>query len=125
MARILVKSPDELALTDIARPALDALRSSQVKQVVVLARRGPSYAAFSRKEFKELTRVADNEVRVDEAAIQRMDEYMETDQDEAQLKKIPVKNKLKSLREFSARSETLTRPRLPHAVSKPLGSLSF
>lgn len=40
-ARILLKSPDSLAGTDIAHHALTALRSSAVKRVRIVGRRGP------------------------------------------------------------------------------------
>ncbi len=40
-ARILLKSPDSLAGTDIAQHALTALRSSAVKRVRIVGRRGP------------------------------------------------------------------------------------
>ena len=54
VTRILAKSPDELASTDIADYALDALRSSTVEEIVLLGRRGPAEAAFSPKEIKEV-----------------------------------------------------------------------
>lgn len=40
-ARILLKRPEALAATDIARHALEALRSSAVKRVDIVGRRGP------------------------------------------------------------------------------------
>lgn len=39
-ARILCKDPDELAYTDIAAHALDILRMSQIKNVIMVGRRG-------------------------------------------------------------------------------------
>jgi ferredoxin/flavodoxin---NADP+ reductase len=54
VARILVRSTDELASTDIADHALERLRSSKVREVVVLGRRGPAQAAFTHPELKEL-----------------------------------------------------------------------
>ncbi|MBC8162700.1 MAG: FAD-dependent oxidoreductase [Roseiflexaceae bacterium] len=53
VARILVSSPDELAQTDIADHALAQLRQSQVREVVMLGRRGPAQAAFTTPELKE------------------------------------------------------------------------
>ena len=46
VARILVRSVDELARTDIAEHALEVLRHSRVKEVFLLGRRGPAQAAF-------------------------------------------------------------------------------
>ena len=54
VARILTRSVDELARTDIADHALEALRRSTVEEVVVLGRRGPAQAAFSSSELAEL-----------------------------------------------------------------------
>jgi ferredoxin--NADP+ reductase len=53
-ARILLRSPAELEKTDIAAHALAALRSSQVREVYILGRRGPEQAAFTPVELKEL-----------------------------------------------------------------------
>lgn len=54
VARILCRTPEELAQTDIADYALEALRESQVKEVYMLGRRGPAQAAFTNVEVKEL-----------------------------------------------------------------------
>jgi ferredoxin--NADP+ reductase len=53
VARILVTNPDELAKTDIADHALEQLRKSNIREVVVLGRRGPAQAAFTNAEVKE------------------------------------------------------------------------
>ena len=58
VARILVRSPDELARTDIADYSLDALRRSRVREVSLLGRRGPGQAAFSSPELSELARLS-------------------------------------------------------------------
>ena len=50
VARILCRTYDELARTDIADYALEALRNSNVKQVHMLGRRGPAQAAFTNPE---------------------------------------------------------------------------
>ncbi len=54
VARILCRTPDELATTDIADHALEALRASRVREVYLLGRRGPAQAAFTNPEVKEL-----------------------------------------------------------------------
>jgi ferredoxin--NADP+ reductase len=54
VARILCRTTEELARTDIADYALDALRASRVKEVFMLGRRGPAQAAFTNAELKEL-----------------------------------------------------------------------
>jgi ferredoxin--NADP+ reductase len=51
VARVLVLGVDKLESTDIADHALDALRSSNIREVVLLGRRGPLQAAYSSSEF--------------------------------------------------------------------------
>jgi ferredoxin--NADP+ reductase len=71
VARILCRTPEELAVTDIADYALDALKASKVKNVYILGRRGPAQAAFTVPEIKELGEMADTEAIVlpDEARL--------------------------------------------------------
>jgi ferredoxin--NADP+ reductase len=64
VTRILLRSADELARTDIADYALDALRESQVKEVHMLGRRGPAQAAFTNPEIQELTELANADATV-------------------------------------------------------------
>jgi ferredoxin--NADP+ reductase len=62
VARILSRTPEELATTDIADHALEALRASRVREVYLLGRRGPAQAAFTNPEVKELGELADADV---------------------------------------------------------------
>lgn len=54
VARILCRTADELAQTDIADYALEALRESRIREVIMLGRRGPAQAAFTNPEAREL-----------------------------------------------------------------------
>ncbi len=54
VTRILSRRPEELAQTDIADYALEALRKSEIREVHILGRRGPAQAAFTNPEIKEL-----------------------------------------------------------------------
>ncbi|KAI5779220.1 hypothetical protein EDC01DRAFT_621572 [Geopyxis carbonaria] len=54
VARILLSDVDTLRKTDITGYALDALSSSQIKNVQIFGRRGPLQAAFTTKELREL-----------------------------------------------------------------------
>jgi ferredoxin--NADP+ reductase len=54
VARILTRSIEELERTDIAEYALEALSRSQVREVYLLGRRGPTQAAFTPPELGEL-----------------------------------------------------------------------
>ncbi|MCZ4549228.1 FAD-dependent oxidoreductase [Gordonia rubripertincta] len=51
VARILLRDPADLDTTDIADHALVALRSSAIREVVLLARRGVAQAAYTIGEF--------------------------------------------------------------------------
>lgn len=51
VARILVTDPERLAETSIAPAALAALRTSRVRRVTVVGRRGPRHAAFTLPEL--------------------------------------------------------------------------
>jgi ferredoxin--NADP+ reductase len=65
VARMLVLGHDELRVTDIADHALDVLEHSGVREVLVVARRGPMQAAFTNPELLELGELADADVIVD------------------------------------------------------------
>ncbi|BBY98218.1 FAD-dependent oxidoreductase [Mycolicibacterium fallax] len=70
VARMLVSDCDELAATDVADHALDALRGSGVQEVVIIGRRGPLQAPFTTLELRELgemASMADVDVIVDPA----------------------------------------------------------
>ncbi len=62
VARILCRSAAELASTDIADEALAALRTSRVRSVVLVGRRGPAQAAFTPPEVEELGQLPEAEV---------------------------------------------------------------
>jgi ferredoxin--NADP+ reductase len=54
VARILMRTPEELEKTDIAAHALAALRSSHIEEVYLLGRRGPAQAAFTNPYVKDI-----------------------------------------------------------------------
>src|SRR5688572_2976089 len=54
VARVLLRNTDDLAVTDIADHALEALKKSRVREVVLLGRRGPAQAAFDQGELKDI-----------------------------------------------------------------------
>jgi ferredoxin/flavodoxin---NADP+ reductase len=67
VARILAKSADDLAGSDIADHALEALRASRVREVVMLGRRSPAEAKFTTKELREFGELENTDVIVDPA----------------------------------------------------------
>ena len=65
VARILARSPEELARTDIADYALEALRSSRVRDIYIIARRGPAQVKFTNHELRELAELEVTDVIID------------------------------------------------------------
>ena len=66
VARVVLSDADELARTDIADHALSALRDSAVREVVLVARRGPAQAAFTVPEMVGLLHHPDIDVVVEQ-----------------------------------------------------------
>ena len=82
VARILCKTVDELKTTDIADHALDALARSNVKEVILMGRRGPAQAAFTLKEIKEMGELEDassvtlpEEMALDQHSAQALEDH--------------------------------------------------
>jgi ferredoxin/flavodoxin---NADP+ reductase len=65
VARMLVLPRAELEATDTADHAIAALAESNVKEVVILGRRGPAQAAFTNPELRELGELTDADVIVE------------------------------------------------------------
>ena len=93
VARILCRTPEELATTDIADYALEALKRSRVKEVYLLGRRGPAQAAFTVPEARELGELAACDVRVlrEEVELDPLSrEALERSGDQALARKVEV-----------------------------------
>ena len=67
VARILAKTPEEFAGSDIVAHALDHLGGHAMEQITILARRGPHEIAMTPKELGELGLLARAAPRVDPA----------------------------------------------------------
>lgn len=109
VARMLCRTPEELATTDTADYAQEALRGSRVKEVYLLGRRGPVQAAFTTPEVKELGELGGADVKVlpEEVALDPLSQAeLERGEDHAAAAK-----KVDILREFSQRPLT-GKPRL-------------
>ena len=79
VARMLALEPAELDTTDTADHAIDALKTSAVRDVYISARRGPEHAAFTSPELRELpklehTNVVMNKSDIDAAIVRAGDE---------------------------------------------------
>ena len=100
VARILCRTPEELATTDIADDALAALRESRVREVHLLGRRGPAQAAFTNPEVRELGELPGADVRAqpEEAELDPLSQAeIERSADRATAKKVEI------IREFAHR----------------------
>ena len=76
VARILAKTREEFAGSDIVAHALEQLQASRVRHVTLLGRRGPHQIAMTPKELGELANLARATPRVDIADLPGEDEDM-------------------------------------------------
>ncbi|SOX55888.1 4Fe-4S dicluster domain-containing protein [Mycobacterium ahvazicum] len=104
VARVLTTDPDELARTDICDRALEALRHSAVREVVIAARRGPAHSAFTLPELIGLTGTSD--VVLDAGDHELVARDLATASDRL------TRNKLENLSKLGDASEPGPRPRI-------------
>ena len=109
VARILCRTPEELAETDIADYAMEALNNSNVKEVVMLGRRGPAQAAFTPPEAKELGELigADTCILPEEAELDPLSQAAIADADRGTMRNIQIIQEL-SQRQPSGKPKKLT-----------------
>lgn len=95
VARMLALEPSELDETDTATHAIEALRKSNIRKVVISARRGPEHAAFTSPELRDLPKLEHTNVLMQPAdiaaALERAGEEPEKD----------VRNNLEAMRLIS------------------------
>ena len=65
VARMLALEPSELDPTDTADHAIDRLKESSIRNVVISARRGPEHAAFTSPELRELPKLEHTNVIIE------------------------------------------------------------
>ncbi len=83
VARMLGLRRSELEATDTADHAIAALGESNIKEILILGRRGPAQAAFTNPELRELGEMLDADVDVDPAEMELDElsrEYLESDE---------------------------------------------
>jgi len=101
IARILAMDPTELDSTDIAQHALIELKRSNIRTVIICGRRGPEHAAFTSLELKNLTKLQNTNVVIDElqvnSAYGRYSNFFETEKD--------LKNNLESMKFIAEHSK--------------------
>ncbi|MFO1082560.1 MAG: FAD-dependent oxidoreductase [Reyranellaceae bacterium] len=69
VARVLAKSADEMAKSDIVPAAGAAIAAAPIKEIHVIGRRGPEQASFTNNELAEMGRLARAVAVVDAAAL--------------------------------------------------------
>ncbi|MEV1023432.1 NADP oxidoreductase [Streptomyces sp. NPDC050264] len=77
VTRMLARGAAELAPTDIPQAALGVLADSEVRDVYMVGRRGPSQARFTTKELRELGALPGTEVIVEEGELALDPGYLE------------------------------------------------
>ena len=70
VARMLVLTEEELRVTDTADAAIEAIAGAGLREVIMLARRGPAQAAFTTPEVIELQELAGADAIVDPAELE-------------------------------------------------------
>ncbi|HEY2219703.1 MAG TPA: FAD-dependent oxidoreductase [Gaiellaceae bacterium] len=99
VARILARTEDELAPTDITERSTAAIVASSITDIVMLGRRGPAQAAFTPPELKELGELGGADVVVDAADL-ALDPASESLLESAGAR---TKRNIDILRDFAAR----------------------
>jgi len=103
VTRIRDRTPEELAATDIADYALEALSASRIREVYVLGRRGPAQAAFTNPEVRELGELAGADVSAQPEEVEPDEltrQVLERAPDRATQKKIEI------IKEYARRTPT-------------------
>ena len=74
VARILAIDPTELDPTDVAEHALVKLKQSNIRTVIICGRRGPEHAAFTAPELRDLPKLENTDVYIDEKQVKEATE---------------------------------------------------
>jgi ferredoxin--NADP+ reductase len=98
VARMLALTPAELAATDTTDAAIAAISDAPIKEIVMIARRGPVQAAFTTPELIELGELAGCDIVVDPA-----DLVLDPVSEAALEGDTNATRNLETLREFAAR----------------------
>jgi len=74
VARMLAIDPTELDSTDVAEHALAKLKQSNIRTVIICGRRGPEHAAFTAPELRDLPKLENTDVYIDEKLVEEATE---------------------------------------------------
>jgi ferredoxin/flavodoxin---NADP+ reductase len=101
VARMLALTPEELAPTDTTDPAIEAIGSSTVREIVIVGRRGPAQASWTTQELKEMGELAGADVVVDPKELE-----LDAASEAALEHDTNARRNMEVLREFAARGRT-------------------
>lgn len=102
IARILAKTPGELADSDICAHARQAIEAAPITDIHIIGRRGPLEASFTSAELGELGHLSRARPVVNAAVLDGLTAEREQD---PRARKVKEKN-LEILRDFAARPDT-------------------
>jgi ferredoxin--NADP+ reductase len=100
VARMLALTPAELAPTDATEAAMEAIGSANVREIVIVGRRGPAQAAWTTQELKEMGELAGADVVVDPTDLELDAVSERTLEDDTN-----ARRNLEVLREFAGRRQ--------------------
>jgi len=106
-ARVLAKTPDEMATTDLTDYAAEAIHNSPLTDIYMCGRRGPGDAKFTNVELREMGELADCAPIVDAA---QLAEGVPDDLDDRD-KRLRERN-METLRGFTEQSQDGRRKRM-------------
>jgi ferredoxin--NADP+ reductase len=114
VARVLVKTPEEMAATDLMEYAAAAIHAAPIKHVYMVGRRGPLHAQFTNVELREMGHLKDAAAIVDPMQLpDAIPDEVKAELSERQLRLI--QRNVDTLREFT-KIEPGTRRKRVHFV---------
>ena len=100
VARMLALAPSELEITDTADHAIEVLRASGIKEITILARRGPLQAAFTNPELLEMGELERGDVDVAGADLDERSAVALQDADKTRRRNVEI------IQDYAARPKT-------------------
>jgi ferredoxin--NADP+ reductase len=110
VARMLALTEAELRETDTADHAIEPLVNSNVREILILGRRGPAQVAFTNPELRELGEMKDADVIVDPAQMEL--DPLSRAYLESEAANITARKNVEILTEFSERQPQGKRKRI-------------
>jgi ferredoxin--NADP+ reductase len=101
VARMLALTPEELAPTDTTDPAIEAIGTSTIEEILIVGRRGPAQASWTTQELKEMGELAGADVVVDAQELE-----LDPNSEAALEHDTNARRNMDVLREFAARAPT-------------------